>query len=144
MRIFLLLIVIFFSVEAFCQNKIPEFLVGTWKIENVESYEHWDKINDRNMKGFSYTLEDKIFKITEDLAISQVGNTIKYMATVLDQNNGNTIDFTMTQSENVFIFENPEHDFPKIIKYQKLSKNDILVEISDGKKKAINYKLVRQ
>lgn len=135
---------IFFSVEAFCQNKIPEFLVGTWKIENVESYEHWDKINDRNMKGFSYTLEDKIFKITEDLAISQVGNTIKYMATVLDQNNGNTIDFTMTQSENVFIFENPEHDFPKIIKYQKLSKNDILVEISDGKKKAINYKLVRQ
>lgn len=144
MRIFLLLIVIFFSVEAFCQHKIPEFLVGTWKIDNVESYEHWDKINDRNMKGFSYTLEDKIFKITEYLAISQVGNTIKYMATVLDQNNGNTIDFTMTQSENVFIFENPEHDFPKIIKYQKLSKNDIFVEISDGKKRIFNYKLVRQ
>lgn len=144
MKVFLVTILIFISVVVHCQHKVPVFLEGTWKIEDTESFEHWDKINDLNLRGFSYTLDDKIFKITEYLEISQVEDIIKYKATVLNQNSGNTIEFKMTQSGNTLVFENPDHDFPKMIKYQILSKDLILVEISDGKNKVFNYKLFRK
>ena len=33
---------------------LPTFLHGTWKLENKDTYEHWDIMNKNTLKGLSY------------------------------------------------------------------------------------------
>src|SRR5690606_3785813 len=117
---------------------------GTWKKENKETYEHWDKLNDNSLKGFSYKLNNGQLTISEYLDISRSSNKTIYTATVVNQNNGESVNFELTQSDSTFIFENPEHDFPKIIVYQKLSDTELSVSVSNGNKKGSAYKMTKQ
>jgi hypothetical protein len=119
--LFTLLISIILS-QSFAQS-LPEFLPGTWKVENSETYEHWDKINDNNFKGFSYKMKDGKMVVTEYLEIKRNDNEVIYTATVLNQNQGIGIDFKLTPSDSLYSFENPHHDFPKFIRYQSMSEN---------------------
>jgi uncharacterized protein YciI len=128
----------------FGQTNIPIFLQGTWKMENKEIYEHWDKINGQTLKGISYKLRNGQMEISEYLDISGRNNQTIYTATVIKQNNGKGIEFKLTKTGSTFIFENPDHDFPKRISYQKLSGNGIFVNVSDGKQKGFSYKMTRQ
>lgn len=41
---------------AFGQSDIPVFSEGTWKMENKETCEHWDKLNHKTLKGLAYEL----------------------------------------------------------------------------------------
>ena len=44
-------------------QNFPVFLQGTWKVENGEIYEHWDKISENNFRGLLYKMENgKILK----------------------------------------------------------------------------------
>ncbi len=126
------------------QTQLPSFLQGTWKMENKEIYEHWDKLNEQTLKGFSYKVKDGQMAVSEYLDISLKNNEITYTATVLNQNQGKRIDFKLTKTDSTFIFENPNHDFPKKIVYQKLSETEIFVQVSDGKQKGFSYKMTRQ
>lgn len=128
----------------FGQSSIPYFLQGTWKIENKEIYEHWDKLDSLILKGFSYILKDGQMVISEYLDIYKKNNKTIYTATVLNQNQGKGIDFQLTKSDSLFTFENPSHDFPKKISYKKLSDNEIFVHVSDGKQKGFSYKISKQ
>jgi len=129
-----------FQVESAAQS-LPDFLHGTWQMENKEIYEHWDTLNEKNMKGFSYKIKNGKMIISEYLDINIKGNKVVYTATVLNQNDGKGIDFTLTNSDASFVFENPEHDFPKKIEYQKLSDTEILVNVSDGGQEGFSYKM---
>jgi uncharacterized protein YciI len=126
---------------AFAQSDIPDFLLGTWKMENKEVYEHWDKLNDQTLKGFSYEIKDGHMTVSEYLDITQSNNKIIYTATVLNQNQRKGINFKLTKTDSTFTFENPNHDFPKRIVYQKLTDTEILVQVSDGTKKGFSYKM---
>lgn len=140
----LLFIIILLSANiAFGQTQFPTFLQGTWKTENKETYERWDKLNDETLKGFSYRMKDGQMAVSEYLEIAKKGNDIVYTATVLQQNAGKGIDFKLTKSENVYSFENPSHDFPKKISYQKLSETEVLVQVSDGAQKSFSYKIIK-
>ncbi len=57
MKSILTILYFFLSAVAFAQSDFPDFLQGTWKVENKEMYEHWDKLNENSLKGFSYTIE---------------------------------------------------------------------------------------
>ncbi|OJY98246.1 MAG: hypothetical protein BGP13_11420 [Sphingobacteriales bacterium 40-81] len=129
---------------AFGQSKFPDYLQGTWKMENKEIYEHWDKMNSQILKGFSYKLKNGQMEISEHLEISQRNNQTIYTASVINQNNGKEIRFKLTKTDSTFVFENPAHDFPKKISYQKLSDNEIFVQVSDGKQKGFSYKMTKQ
>jgi uncharacterized protein YciI len=129
---------------AFAQPAFPDFLQGTWKMENKEIYEHWDKLNDSSMKGFSYKLEDGQMSITEYLNISYIDKDISYTATVPNQNQGKGVNFRLTKADSSFTFENPDHDFPKKIVYQMLNDNEIFVQLSDGVHKGFAYKMQKQ
>lgn len=144
MKLILTFAFILLTSLAFGQSRIPDFLKGTWKMENREIYEHWDQLNSRSLKGFSYKLENSRMLVSEYLEISQNGDDVVYTATVINQNNGTGIDFHLIRSDSLFIFENPGHDFPQMISYQKLSKNEIFVEVSDGKEKRFAYKMIKQ
>lgn len=144
MKYILTLFLLFMLEVTFSQASYPDFLQGTWKMENKEVYEHWDKLNENTLKGFSYKLKDAQMSISEYLDITKANNEITYTATVLKQNNGKGVSFTLTKTDSSFTFENPQHDFPKKIVYQKLNDTEIYVQVSDGKQKGFAYKMQKQ
>jgi uncharacterized protein YciI len=144
MKIILSATLIFLSNLVSAQQSFPHFLKGTWKMENKDNYEHWDNLNDQTLKGFSYSIENGQMNVSEYLEISVTGKDVIYTATVLNQNQGKGISFKLSKSDSTFTFENPKHDFPKRIVYQKLNNNEVYVQVTDGKQKGFNYKLVKQ
>jgi uncharacterized protein YciI len=144
MKLILTFALIALTNMTFGQTNIPHFLQGTWKIENSESYEHWDQLNDQTLKGFSYKIENGQMLVSEYLEITQKDNDVVYTATVINQNQGKGIDFKLTRADSVFLFENPDHSFPKEISYQKLSKTEVFIKVSDGKEKWFSYKMIKQ
>lgn len=144
MKYVLINVLVIMTSITFSQTQFPGFLQGTWKMENKEIYEHWDKLNDSTLKGFSYDFKDGKMLVSEYIDISIIDKKITYTAIVLNQNKGKGIHFTLTQSDSVFIFENPNHDFPKKIIYKKISDSELLVMVSDGNKKGFSYKLQKQ
>lgn len=128
------------SSGTFAQTGLPVFLQGTWKMENREIYEHWELLDDGSMKGHSYRLNNGEKSITENLAIRLVGDKVIYTAVVSNQNEGKGVDFILNQTDSLrYSFENPEHDFPKVISYQKRSDTEIYVQVSDGGQRGFAY-----
>lgn len=144
MKQMLTLLALFTAALSFAQSSYPDFLQGTWKIENKDVYEHWDKVNDNSLKGFAYKLKEGQMFISEYLDIYKTNNEIIYTATVLEQNQGSGVDFKLTNADSTFTFENPNHDFPKKIEYKKLNDTEVVVKVSDGKQKGFEYKMQKQ
>lgn len=115
----LLFILLCFCGSIAAQVQFPVFLEGTWKKEGQEIYEHWDLLNEHSLIGISYRLRDDQINITEYLRISREKDQIIYTATVLNQNQGNGVPFLLIRSDSVWIFSNPNHDFPREIEYRK-------------------------
>ncbi|TNF39711.1 MAG: hypothetical protein EP310_10105 [Bacteroidetes bacterium] len=133
MKTFSLIVFLFgLNIKFGFSQTFPNFLPGTWKVENSEKYEHWDKISENCMMGFSYEIKNGKMTVSEYLEIKKNGDEIVYSATVIGQNSGNTVGFTQTHSDTVFLFENPGHDFPKFIRYKPLSGNQIQVTVGAG------------
>jgi len=144
MKKFLAFLFVLLSQFHFSQVSFPDFLQGSWKTENDELYEHWDKLDNNTLKGFSYKTKNGEILVSEYLEITQKQNKIVYSASVINQNQGTPVEFTLTRSDSVFTFENPSHDFPKKIIYRKLSGDEVLVQVSDGKQKGFSYKMKKQ
>lgn len=121
------------------QISISNFLQGTWKIENRESYEYWGKLDDSSFNGFSYQLKNGEMKVSEFLEISYLDDKIIYRARVVNQNQGRGIPFSLTASDSAYIFENPAHDFPKKIVYHPINQTKVKVTVSDDGKKGFSY-----
>lgn len=144
MKIILSALAFIISHVVIAQTPIPDFLKGTWKIEDKENYEHWDKLNDQTLKGFAYSYVDGKLLVSEYLEIAQSKNEITYTATVVNQNQGKGVSFKLFKQGDAWSFENPTHDFPKKIIYTKLSDNELSVSVSDGKQKGFSYRLIKQ
>lgn len=144
MKSVFILLLILVANSSIAQSKLPEFLRGNWRVENKEVYEHWDKLNETNMKGFSFQIKDGQMAITEYLDITQKGDEITYTVSVINQNKGKAIPFQMIETDSTYTFENLNHDFPKKVIYKKLSESEVLVNVSDGGSKRFLYKMIRQ
>lgn len=139
-----IILVLFLTDFAFAQSDFPDFLRGTWKVENKESYEHWDSLNENTLKGFSYKIQNDQMEVSEYLEISRDDDGIIFTASVLNQNQGKDIHFKLTKTDSIYSFENPAHNFPKKIVYQKLSDTEIFVQVSNGNEKGLAYKMEKQ
>ena len=144
MRLLILILVggIFQNLTA--QTVFPSFLNGTWKMEDKEVYEHWDLLKENTLKGISYILENGQWSVIEYLDITNIQNEILYCATVLNQNNGDPIFFKLIQSDSLFVFENPYHDFPQKIVYQKIDEQKIFVQVLGKKEEEFSYFLIKK
>ncbi|MBD1384287.1 hypothetical protein IDJ75_03280 [Mucilaginibacter rigui] len=121
------------------------FLNGTWKVENKQSYETWKMNNDSSLEGNSYKIKDGNKRIDEYLAIKAVAGKLIYTARVLNQNNGQPVDFTMNVSvTDKFSFENMEHDFPKKIQYTKLNDTTLFIAVLGENDKGFSYRMIKQ
>jgi hypothetical protein len=122
-----------------------DFLVGTWKRDNKEQFEVWEKNNSSNLKGYSYRIKDNQKTITETLLIKKIGDQFVYEATVPDQNEGRTVQFILnTETDSLFSFENDKHDFPKKIQYKRINDNQLKVIVLGDDDTGFSYIQIKQ
>lgn len=121
------------------------WLLGQWEgIQGTGVYhEEWEKINDSEFTGKAYLIKKSEISNPENLTIHSDGMGIYYTADV--SHNPKPVSFKLTsQNESTFVFENPEHDFPQKIIYEKNDDNSLLATIeatTNGKIKKVEFNL---
>ncbi|MES2679501.1 MAG: DUF6265 family protein [Bacteroidota bacterium] len=126
-----------------------DWLVGKWENKTPEGYaaEIWEKENDSTFNGVSYFIAGKDTVSFEKISLLQSGLDLFYVPTVKGQNSGQPVTFQMTsQTDDLLVFENPEHDFPQKITYTRITNDSLLAEISgmiEGKPSTQQFPLVR-
>ncbi|HEY0356451.1 MAG TPA: hypothetical protein VGC29_09615, partial [Flavisolibacter sp.] len=87
-------------------------------------------------KGFRIVEQDTL--PLETVILKFVNGTISYNPTVPDQNEGKEVSFILNEiKEGQYIFQNPEHDFPKKIQYEPGS--EILKVTISGNQNEIHF-----
>jgi hypothetical protein len=141
----LVIISFLFSFQTTDGLKPVQFLAGTWKTENKDSYEVWKINTDGSMEGHAYQMKAGEKVITEYLNIRIIDGKVTYQAKALGQNNNQTIPFVLnTAVQDQLSFENPTHDFPKKIQYKALDEKTILVSVLGEGDKGFRYRIIRQ
>lgn len=138
MKKLILLFIITIPFIGKAQVKEFSWLEGSWKMKNKETYEVWKTGSDQKMpEGISYRIKGADTVVMEVLKIKQQNTTFYYVPDVAgDQPE---VYFKITRHDNKsFTAENPEHDFPKIIRYQLLSPTSLRAEI-EGNGKMISF-----
>ena len=145
MKLIINVFILLFYFQSQSEIELITFFEGTWKIENKQSYEVWEKENATTFKGYSYKIIDGNEVIQEYLKIEFRDNQLFYTAKVLNQNNQKEIEFILNPSiKGKLSFENLKHDFPKKIQYKKLNFNQILVEVLGVNDKGFSFKMTKQ
>lgn len=122
-------------------------LEGTWKMTTKRGAicEEWKKVDKNYLQSRGYMIKGTDTIVNERVALTNTAAGIFYTSTVEDQNNKQPIAFKMTKAENnIFVFENPRHDFPKRIVYHLITADSLHAFIDDGtetgKKQNFYYK----
>ncbi len=121
------------SKSSFTQIENASWLIGEWQniTEKVYVSEIWIKKNDSTYIGKGYSVAGKDTVSEESILLEQKGTQLFYTSTVKNQNNNQSIKFTLTSSaNNQLVFENPEHDFPQKISYTLITNDSLLAEVS--------------
>jgi len=98
------------------------WLGGTWVRTNAQpneiGSERWVKMSGSEWQGFGVTMKGQDTVYIERLKLIIKDDAIYYVADVPE--NKQPAYFKLTEvSDNRFVVENPEHEFPKKISYQK-------------------------
>ena len=126
-----------------------EWLIGTWEHTNHPDvlFEHWRKQDDFTLKGMGYQVKGEDTVVLETIKISTSGDGLIYQPFVADQNDGMGVKFAATTLEpDEMIFENPSHDFPQFIRYQRIDSASLVAEIwayQDGDKNVVQFPMRR-
>jgi hypothetical protein len=110
-------------------------LEGKWLMKTSKGYvgEEWKKINNQYLQNRGFMIRGRDTIITERVALKETGDGIFYTSTVENQNNHQPVSFKLTKSDNnIFVFENPHHDFPKRIVYELITTDSLHAYIDDG------------
>lgn len=123
------------------------WLVGRWENNSAEGNlsEFWTKTNDSTFHGESYFVIKNDTVFGEKVELSQIGKDFIYEVSVAKQNDEKPVPFKLTKSsETEMVWENPKHDYPNKIVYQKVGKDSLVAEIfgtKDGKVKSEVFKM---
>ncbi|HEX4887080.1 MAG TPA: hypothetical protein VFV37_03450 [Luteibaculaceae bacterium] len=120
------------SAQANRINELARVLVGNWvrAQDGKIFFERWQQVNDSTLKGTAGYQIDGREIITEDIIILQNELGVFYEPLVINQNRGRRVSFQLagipewSADRKMFIFSNPDHDFPKYIRYKRIG--DIL------------------
>jgi hypothetical protein len=126
------------------QFKKLHWLAGRWESTDNKpgqtGSETWSAVSAGKMSGFAVTLKGKDTVFVEHSTLEIKGSDIFYNAQVTGS--AKPVPFKLTSvTDDSFVCENPQHDFPKKIAY-KLTGNRIYATIS-GNGKTIPYNFVK-
>jgi hypothetical protein len=130
--------------DASVKFKKLHWLAGRWERTNNKpgqsGSETWSGVSAGKMSGFAVTLKGKDTVFVERSTLEIKGDDIFYNALVTGS--AKPVPFKLTSvTDDSFVCENPQHDFPKKISY-KLTGNRIYATIS-GNGKTIPYNFVK-
>ena len=111
-------------------------LEGSWKMTTKKGaiVEEWVKVSKYHLQSRGYMIKGIDTIKTENVTLRKTAEGIFYTSTVADQNNQQPVAFRLTSSlNNVFVFENPLHDYPKRISYSFINNDSLHAWIDDGK-----------
>jgi uncharacterized protein DUF6265 len=135
-----------FCLPAHSQEPLSDlaWLANAWQgtMGKAQIEEHWIQPAGGMMPGLSRTVASGRTVSFEFLRIESRADGIFYMA----QPKGRPpVEFKLTQrAENRAVFENPQHDHPKMIRYSKEVDGSLRAEIEDdekGKHKKIEFRV---
>lgn len=134
-------------------DKSPEPLVnpfegiaGNWGEVRGENafYENWT-INDSGLSGTGIMVQGGDTVFHEELEILHKDGEWFYVVRIDGQNSGEAIMYMNTLSEDsLYIFENPDHDFPQAIAYQLRRSGELQIKTrgnEDGTVRAEEFNL---
>ncbi|MEO7991273.1 MAG: hypothetical protein ABI663_17110 [Chryseolinea sp.] len=127
------------------QQKEFGWLVGKWKLTEKNIFEEWRVSTDKKtLEGLSYRIKEGDTTVMEKLLIKFEQPFFFYISNVPE--NPAPVKFKITQyNADKFLAENPEHDFPKAIRYKLIRKNnqDFIEASIEGDEKVIPYNFIR-
>jgi len=124
------------SVETDANMKQFSWLEGSWQMQTRRGaiIEKWSLSNDS-----SYTGESKMIRADgSEIPLEKIEFIFRkgvyyYIPTVRNQNGEQAVEFRVTSyNETGFVSENPQHDFPKRIRYTLVNNDSIHAVIDDG------------
>lgn len=103
--------------NCYAQQKEFRWLIGTWKLEGKNIYETWKGSANNTLEGSSYRVNGADTVGRETLRFIQEADGFVYIPDV--PGNQGPVNFKVTHyDQNGFVAENPQHDFPKLIRYR--------------------------
>ncbi len=113
-----------------------DWLLGIWKKTNdkegLQTFEHWEKINETELRGWGYTLKESDTIWQESIRLSKSKDLWNFE--VSQQGTIEPTIFKVTKIEmESFTCENPDNEFPKKIRYAKVERGLNAVISGDGK-----------
>lgn len=134
---------------------LPEWpgnmILGTWGMNTKKGviYETWQKKGNDHYSGVSYMVSGTDTSWLEYVDLKKTKEGVFYIVKTAGQNNEKPVSFKQTAARgNMFVFENPQHDFPKRIVYELVNEETIRAWIDDGpnnpkKRSTFNYKRIK-
>ncbi len=112
------------STEVADKKLVFDGLVGTWKLNEEEQFEEWKWHEDGSYSSRAFSVAGKDTNVMEEVKIINEGGKWNFITQVKGQNKGKAVTFTSTILQDTLVqFENPAHDFPRMINYRLPSKN---------------------
>jgi len=126
-------------------------LEGMWLMKTKKGFigEEWKKVDANYLQNRGFMIRGMDTITTEKVALRNKEDGIYYISTVEDQNNKQPVAFKLTSADNnIFIFENAEHDFPKRISYHQVTKDSLAAWIDGGaaqpgKRSSFGYRRIK-
>ena len=113
-----------------------DWLLGSWKRANnqegSQTFEHWKKINDIELKGKGYTLKASDTVWQESIRLIKSEDDWNFEVTGQSEVEPTVFKVTKIEMES-FTCENKANEFPKKIRYAKVEKGLNAVISGDGK-----------
>jgi hypothetical protein len=107
-------------------NTVFDRMVGTWRLGEEEQFERWSGNEDGSYSSRMYSVAGADTTILEDVKVVKDGDKWNFITLVKGQNKGKAITFTSTILKDTIVqFENPSHDFPRIINYRLESEHNM-------------------
>jgi hypothetical protein len=111
-------------------------LTGLWKMDSPRGtlYEEWQVKDNNQLSGRSYKIKNNDTLVLENVIISLQGDAIFYTPVVHNQNNEQPVPFKLIScSNNRYVFENKEHDYPQRVIYEMVSTTGLHARIEGNK-----------
>jgi len=116
-------------------SEFAHWLASTWKNTAFNHTETW-KQEGNTLQGHGLAMEGNDTLFYERLEINLDVNPMVYTSWVKGQNNGSGIKFKLTEATDTsWLFENPQHDFPKKIQYTKIGEAIMYARVSGHENK---------
>jgi len=120
------------TTPAYAKLEQAHWLLGNWEnfSDDGTATESWKKENDSTYTAESFIIAEEDTVFYENVTLQLRKDTLTYVVSTRDQNEAPVSFRLIYNDDSALVFENPKHDFPTKITYNKIGTDSIYAEIS--------------